>query len=200
MPSLLLLLERSRAGRRSSRARNALARTRHPAGRPSLKSLKDYATIIGKALERLNLSIAEQEAWELVQEHLSERDREKDTRADVPDAYGIQELCKEIQTLTSTVGKLVKGSKQQSWAQVARPALLTPQLPVRRAREALVTRDEGTSAQSDKSAVEIVAEVQSSAGGNGEIVGARKLPKRCYNPNIQERGGQEPVERPGKGH
>ena len=112
----------------------------------------------------------------MVQEHLSERDRGNETRADAPDAYGIQELRKEIQTLTSTVGKLAEGSKQQSWAQVARPALLAPQLPARRAREVLVTRDEGTSAQSDKSAAEIVAEVQSSAGGNGEIIGARKLP------------------------
>ena len=32
----------------------------------------------------------------------------------------LQELRKEIQTLTSTVGKLAEGSKQQSWAQVGR--------------------------------------------------------------------------------
>ena len=39
-----------------------------------------------------------------------------------------------------------------------------------------MTCDEGTSAQSNKSAAEIVAEVQSSAGGKGEIIRARKLP------------------------
>ena len=177
MPSLLLSSQKGAEGAGGPRApRNALAGTRHPAGRPSPKNLKDYAVTIGKALERLNLSVAEREAWELVKEHLSERDREKETRADALDAYCIQELRKEIQTLTSTVGKLAEGSKQQSWAQVARPALLAPQLPARRAREVLVTRDEGTSAQSNKSAAEIVAEVQSSAGGNGEIIGARKLP------------------------
>jgi hypothetical protein len=58
---------------------------------------------------------------------------------------------------------------------VARPEQLAPQLPARRSREVLVTCDEGTSTQSNKSAAEIVAEVQSSAGGKGEIIGARKL-------------------------
>jgi hypothetical protein len=40
----------------------------------------------------------------------------------------------------------------------------------------IVTCDQGTSPQHSKSAAEIVAEVQSSAGGKGEDIGARKLP------------------------
>ena len=94
----------------------------------------------------------------------------------MPNAYRIEELSKEIQTLVKTVGKLAEGSKQQLWAQVARPAQLTPQLLAMRSREVLVTCDEGTSTQNNKSAAEIVAEVQSSARGKGEIIRARKLP------------------------
>ena len=44
------------------------------AGKPSSKSLKDHAITIGKALERLNLSAVEREAWELVEKYLRERD------------------------------------------------------------------------------------------------------------------------------
>jgi hypothetical protein len=176
MPSQLLSSQKGAEGAGGPRApQNALSRTHHPAGGPSAKNLKDYVMTIGKALERLNLGTAEREAWESIKKHLSGRDKENETR-DAPDAYGIEELRKEIQTLAKTVGKLAEGSKQQSWAQVARPAQLAPQLPARRSREVLVTCDEGTSAQSNKSAAEIVAEVQSSAGGKGEIIGARKLP------------------------
>jgi hypothetical protein len=177
MPSGLLGSQKGAEGAGGSRAtRSAPSGTRHPTGEPSPKSLKDYAIIIGKALERLNLSVAEQEAWESIKKHLSERDPGKGTRANAPDACGIRELRDEIQALTSTVGKLVEGSKKQSWAQVAGPTQLAAQLPARRAREVLVTCDQGPSSQSDKTAAEIVTEIQSTAGGNGEIIGARKLP------------------------
>ena len=176
MSSLLLSSQEGAEGAGGPRAsRDALSRTRHPTGKPSSKSLKDYAVTIGKALERLNLSIAEQEAWELVKQHLSERDREKEPRANAPDAYRIRELRKEIQALTRTVGKLTEESGKQSWAQVARPAQLAAQLPARRAREVLVTCDQDTSSQINKSAAEIVAEIQSTARGKGEIIRARKL-------------------------
>ena len=142
MPSQLLSSQKGAEGAGGPRAPQiALSRTHHPAGGPSPKNLKDYVVTIGKALERLNLGAAKREAWESIKKHLSRRDQENETR-DAPDAYGIEELRKEIQTLAKTVGKLAEGSKQQSWAQVARPAQLAPQLPARRSREVLVTCDE----------------------------------------------------------
>ena len=51
----------------------------------------------------------------------------------------------------------------------------------------LVTCDQDTSSQNNKSAAEIVAQIQSTAGGKGEIIGARKLPKWRYSSDIQER-------------
>ena len=142
MPSQLLSSQKGAEGAGGPRApQNALSRMHHPAGGPSAKNLKDHVVTIGKALERLNLGTAEREAWESIKRHLSGRDQEKqenETR-DAPDAYGIEELRKEIQTLAKTVGKLAEGSKQQSWAQVARPAQLAPQLPARRSREVIVT-------------------------------------------------------------
>ena len=53
---------------------------------------------------------------------------------------------------------------------------LVAQLLARRAREVLVTRDEGTSSQNNKSAAGIVVGIQSTDRGNGEIIRATKLP------------------------
>ena len=41
-----------------------------PMTSPDPKSLKNNCTVIGKALERLKLSVAEQEAWVAVKKHL----------------------------------------------------------------------------------------------------------------------------------
>jgi hypothetical protein len=177
MPSLLLGPQKGAEGAGGPRAsRNASSGARLPAGKPSPKSLKDHAVTIGKALERLNLSVAEREAWEMIEKYLRERDQGKEPRANATDADSIRELREEIQALTSTVRKFAEGNQQKSWAQVARPAQLAAPLPARRSREVLVTCDQGTSTQHNKSAAEIVAEVQSSAGGKGEVIGARKLP------------------------
>ena len=114
MPSLLLSSQEGAEGQEvlTRPGTRFLGRATQPENQAS-KALRTTITI-GKALERLNLSVAEREAWEWVKEHLSERDQEREPRADAPNAYGIRELREEIQALTSTVGKLAEGSKKQS--------------------------------------------------------------------------------------
>ncbi len=159
---------------------NAFLRTALLTRKTSAKDLQNYAAVIGSALERLKLSAAEQEAWRAIKKHVNERSQEE--RADAtssrnaPISNDIQGLREEIQVLTQSVKKLAEGSKQQSWAQVAKATHLAAQLPARRAREILVTCDQSTNEQNNKTAAEIVADIQSTAGGKGEIVGARKLP------------------------
>jgi hypothetical protein len=175
MPTQLSSTQRSAGGGGGPKASpGALPTTRPPPTRPSPKSLKEHCTVIGKALERLKLSVAEQEAWTEAKKHLEGRAYEA-TRPDAPITHNIQELREEVQGLTAIVKKLAGASKQQSWAQVARPAQLAPQLPARRAREVLVTPEPGANPQVEKTAAEIVADIQSTQGGRGEIIGARKL-------------------------
>ena len=95
--------------------------------------------------------------------------------ADEPDTQGVQELHKEIQALASTVRKLTKGNTQQSWAQVAAIAWLIAQVLAKKARKMLVTQALKAGSLSAKTAVEIVADIQSTARGKGEILEARKL-------------------------
>jgi hypothetical protein len=111
MPSLLLSSQKGAERAGGPRAPwNALSGTRLPAGNQSSKRLKDHAVTIGKAPERLNLSVAEREAWQSVEKYLRERDQEKEPRANATDAYGIRELREETKALTSTVGKFAEGS------------------------------------------------------------------------------------------
>jgi hypothetical protein len=98
MPSLLLSSQKGAEGARGSRApKNALSRTRYPAGEQSSKSLRAYTVTVRKALERLNLSTAERKAWESVKTHLNEHDQGNKRRvnanasatANAPDTYRI---------------------------------------------------------------------------------------------------------------
>ena len=59
---------------------------------------------------------------------------------------------------------------------MARPVQLAAPLPARKAQEVLVTCGQGADTQNNRTATEIVAEVQSTTGGKGEIIRARKLP------------------------
>jgi hypothetical protein len=180
MPSQLSSSQGSAGGGGSPHASPvAQASTRPTTASSTPKSLKDYCTVIRKALERLKLSAAEQEAWEVAQKHLEGHalDAPRATRVDAPATQGIQELREEVHSLTAIVKKIAEGNKQQqSWAQIARPTQLAPQLPARRAREVLVTQAPGVSLQNSKTTAEIVADIQSTEGGKGEIVGAKKLP------------------------
>jgi len=140
--------------------------------------LIDYSKTIGRALERLNLSVGEREAWEVVKRYIEEYDQERRRRVETnaTSSNDTQELRKEVSNLADVVKKLVEGSKQQTWAQIARPTQLAPPLPARSAREVLVSRDQAANTESTKTVAEIVAEVRSVPGGKGEIVGTRKLP------------------------
>jgi hypothetical protein len=149
--------------------------------------------VIRKALERLKLSAAEQEAWEVAQKHLEGH------ALDAPATQGIQELREEVQSLTAIVKKIAEGNKQQqSWAQIARPTQLAPQLPARRAREVLVTQAPGVSLQNSKTTTEIVADIQSTEGGKGEIVGARKLPSGAIALTFKSLEAKDQWKGPGK--
>ena len=86
-----------------------------------------------------------------------------------------QELCKEVNNLANAVKKLVEESKQQTWAQIARPIQLALQLPARSICEVLVSCDQASNVENIKTVAKIVAKVWSMPGGKGEIVGARKL-------------------------
>jgi hypothetical protein len=181
MPSQLPSSQRSVGGGGGPHAPPvALPTTRPPATTPGPKSLKNHCAVIGRALERLKLSAAEQEAWTAAKEHL-ERCAHEATRSDAPATYSMQELREEVQSLTAMVKKIAEGNKQQqSWAQIARPAQLAPQLPTRKAREVLVTQELGANLQSERTAAEIVAGIKSTEGGRGEIIGARKLPSGAF--------------------
>ena len=88
--------------------------TRHPTKAKGPRNLIEYSKTIGKALERLNLSIGEREAWVAIKRHMEECDQGGRRRVDT-DATGskdTQELCKEVNNLANAVKKLVEGSKQ----------------------------------------------------------------------------------------
>ena len=71
MPTLLPSAQKGAEGVGGIRvSQHAPLRTRPPTGKTGPKSLQEHSAVIGKALERLNLSAVEQEAWDAIRKHL----------------------------------------------------------------------------------------------------------------------------------
>lgn len=138
------------------------------------KGTHRVVSIIGRALERLNLSPEEQAAWEAIKNRFKEPVR---VAASSPELQQIQENIRE---LTATVTKLAS-TKPSSWAQVAglQTTPLAKPLP-RKARELLVTCSQSNLEARGKTAAEVVQSIRSQPGGDGLITGARKLPSGAF--------------------
>ena len=138
------------------------------------KGTHSLISIIGRALERLSLSLEERAAWDAIKSRVKEPER---VVASSPELQQIQENIRE---LTATVNKLTS-TKTSSWAQVAglQTTLLAKPLP-RKSRELLVKCSQSNLDTRAKTAAEVVQSIRSQPGGDGLITGARKLPSGAF--------------------
>ena len=142
----------------------------------STKSMLICVGIIDIALGRVVLSSEEQEAWASLRALTTAGGETRPVPGATTIEREVRELKTEIQSLASTLKKACDGSKPSSWAQIAAPTRLVPPVPARRAREVLISPGLETDPARNSSSAEIVQSVQKAAGGNGGILGARKLP------------------------
>jgi hypothetical protein len=127
----------------------------------------------------MSLSAAERVAWRAIQQHAT-----RDEYAPTPsnNTHKLHQIHEDIQAISVTIAKM-GNAKQYSWAQVAgfpQAAIPPRPLPSWTAREMLVTTLDGPQPDNAKSAAEIVNEIRSQPGGNGEILGARRLPSGAF--------------------